>query len=171
IVNFIYGLPILRGKDTNRVLKTALGGWEISGIGTIETGLPLNINLGGSQGSNGLANGTNRPDVRGSISQPHTLLSWFSPSAFSLPALGAWGNFPARSIYGPGRHNWNLSLFKSFTFSEARGSRLEIRLETFNAFNHTQYQGVSTTFTDSRFGQVTSAYNPRNIQLGAKLMF
>jgi hypothetical protein len=171
IVNFIYQLPILRGKDTNAVLKTALGGWEISGIGTLETGMPLNITLGGAQSSNGLANATNRPDVSGSVSTPHSLLDWFSPSAFSLPALGAWGNFPARSVYGPGRDNWNLSLFKSFNFSEARGSRLEIRLETFNAFNHTQYQNISTSYGDSRFGQVTSTYNPRNVQLGVKLMF
>ena len=171
IVNFIYQLPILRGQNTNSVLKSTLGGWEISGIGTMESGLPLNINLGGSQGSNGLANGTNRPNVNGSISEPHTLLSWFGSSAFSLPALGAWGNFPARSIYGPGRNNWNLSLFKNFTFSEARGSRLEFRLETFNTFNHTQFQNISTTFTDSRFGQVTSTYLPRNVQLGVKLMF
>ena len=170
-MNFIYQLPILRGKNTNSVLKSTLGGWEVSGIGTMESGLPLNINLGGSQGSNGLANGTNRPNVNGSISEPHTLLSWFGSSAFSLPALGAWGNFPARSIYGPGRNNWNLSLFKNFTFSEARGSRLEFRLETFNAFNHTQFQNISTTFTDSRFGQVTSTYLPRNVQLGVKLMF
>jgi hypothetical protein len=171
IVNFIYQLPFFHGRDTSPILKSALGGWEISGIGTMETGLPLNINLGGAQGSNGLANSTNRPDASGSISTPHTLLDWFSPSAFSLPALGAWGNFPARSVYGPGRDNWNLSLFKSFNFSEARGSRLEFRLETFNAFNHTQYQNVSTSFSDSRFGQVTSTYNARNVQLGVKLMF
>jgi hypothetical protein len=171
IVNFIYQLPFLRGKDTSPILRSTVGGWEISGIGTLETGMPLSIGLAGSQSSNGLANGTNRPDVSGSVSTPHTLLDWFSPSAFSLPALGAWGNFPARSIYGPGRDNWNLSLFKSFNFSEARGSRLEIRLETFNAFNHTQYQNISTSFGDSRFGQVTSTYNPRNVQLGVKLMF
>jgi hypothetical protein len=171
IVNFIYQLPFFQGKDTSPILKSALGGWEISGIGTMESGLPLNINLGGSQGSNGVNNATNRPDVAGSVSTPHTLLDWFSPSAFSLPAVGAWGNFPARSIYGPGRDNWNVSLFKAFNFSEARGSRLEFRLETFNTFNHTQYQNVSTTFTDSRFGQVTSTYNPRNVQLGVKLMF
>src|ERR1019366_7826684 len=61
IVNFIYQVPFLRGKDTSPILKSTLGGWEISGIGTIESGMPLNINLGGSQGSNGLANGTNRP--------------------------------------------------------------------------------------------------------------
>ena len=171
IVNFIYQLPFLRGKDTSPILRSTVGGWEISGIGTLETGMPLSIGLAGSQSSNGLANGTNRPDVSGSVSTPHTLLDWFSPSAFSLPALGAWGNFPARSIYGPGRDNWNLSLFKSFNFSEARGSRLEIRLETFNAFNHTQYQNISTSYGDSRFGQVTSTYNPRNVQLGVKLMF
>jgi hypothetical protein len=171
IVNFIYQLPFFQGKDTSPILKSALGGWEISGIGTIESGLPLNINLGGAQGSNGLANSTNRPDVNGSVSTPHTLAAWFSPSVFSKPALGAWGNFPARSVYGPGRDNWNVSLFKSFSFSEARGSRLEFRLETFNTLNHTQFQNISTTFTDSRFGQVTSAYNPRNVQLGVKLLF
>jgi hypothetical protein len=179
IVNFIYQLPILRSKDTNAALRTALGGWEISGIGTMETGLPLNINQGGSQGSNGLQNSTNRPDVKGSISEPHTLQSWFDNApgtggckgAFCSPAVGAWGNFPARSIYGPGRNNWNLSLFKSFNFIESRGSRLELRMETFNTFNHTQYQNVSTSFSDGRFGQVTSTYNPRNVQLGVKVMF
>src|ERR1035441_4229787 len=67
IVNFIYQLPFFQGKDTSPVLRTALGGWEISGIGTLETGLPLNINLGGAQGSNGLANSTNRPNVAGNI--------------------------------------------------------------------------------------------------------
>lgn len=171
ILNFIYELPFFQTKSTGSILKSTMGGWEISAIGTMETGMPLNISLGGAQGSNGLANSTNRPDMNGSVSTPHTLLDWFSPSAFSLPALGAWGNFPARSIYGPGRDNWNISLFKAFNFSEARGSRLEIRLETFNTFNHTQYDAVSTAFTDSRFGQVTSTYNPRNVQLGVKLMF
>jgi len=171
IVNFIYQLPFFHGQNTSPLLKSTLGGWEVSGIGTLESGLPLNINLGGPQGSNGLANATNRPNVNGSISEPHTLLSWFSPSAFSLPALGAWGNFPARSIYGPGRDNWNVSLFKSFNFIESRGTRLEFRLETFNTFNHTQFQNVSTSFTDSRFGQVTSTYLPRNVQLGVKLLF
>src|ERR1035437_3423359 len=62
-------------------------------------------------------------------------------------------------------------LFKSFTFSEARGSRLEFRAETFNSFNHTQFNGVSTGFSSSDFGHVTSTYNPRNLQLGLKLMF
>ena len=93
IVNFIYELPILRGKDTSPILKSTLGGWEISGIGTIETGLPLNINLGGSQGSNGLANATNRPDVNGSVRRltPQLLVQ----SIRVLPArAGRLGQFP-----------------------------------------------------------------------------
>ena len=171
LVNFIYQLPFFRSQNNSRLVRTLLGGWEISGIGTMETGLPLNINLGGAQGANGLANSTNRPDVKGLIAMPNTLNAWFDPSAFSLPAMGAWGNFPRGSVYGPGRHNWNLSLFKSFTFSEARGSRLEFRAETFNTFNHTQFNNVSSSFTASDFGQVTSTYNPRNLQLGLKLLF
>lgn len=171
LVNFIYQLPFFNSKHTTPLAKSLLGGWELSGIGTIETGFPLNISLGGAQSSNGLANATNRPNESGSVSMPHTINSWFAPSSFSLPAMGAWGNFPRGSVYGPGRDNWNLSLFKSFVFSEAHNCRMEFRAETFNAFNHTQFQNVSSTYTASDFGHVTSTYNPRNIQLGLKLLF
>jgi len=171
MVNFIYQIPILRGPNTNRALKATLGGWEVSGLVTMESGIPVYITLGGTQGSNGVDNGTNRPNVNGTVSYPQNVGKWFDTSAFSAPAPGSWGNLVRDSVYGPGRDNWNLSLFKSFAFSEARNSRLEIRMEAFNAFNHTQFNGVSGTFTASNFGQVTSMYNPRNIQLGAKLYF
>jgi hypothetical protein len=171
IVNFIYQIPIFKSKNSSALLHATLGGWELSGIATLESGLPLNITLGGAQGSNGLANATNRPNVNGSVSTPHSLTDWFGASAFSLPAPGAWGNFPARSIYGPGRDNWNVSLFKSFSFSESRGYHLDLRLETFNTFNHTQFKSIDSTFSDSRFGQVTAMYDPRNVQLGVKLVF
>ena len=58
----------------------------------MQTGLPLNITLGGPQGSNGLANATNRPDFSGDITYPKTVEQWFSTSGFSSPAIGAWGN-------------------------------------------------------------------------------
>ena len=86
------------------------------------------------------------------------------------PATGEVG-LVRDSVYGPGRDNWNVSLFKSFTFSEERGSRVELRLETFNLFNHTQFKDVSSSFSSSNFGSVTSTYDPRTIQLGAKLYF
>jgi hypothetical protein len=168
LANFIYQIPLFQGQYS-RFVKATLGGWELSGIGTMETGMPLNMTVSGSQGNNGLPNTGNRPNYSGSIGLPHTLDQWFATSAFSLPALGAWGNLPKGSIYGPGRHNWNLALFKSFAFTETL--RAEFRAETFNTFNHTQYNGISTAYGASDFGQVTSTYNPRNIQLGLKLLF
>jgi hypothetical protein len=170
LVNFIYDLPIFRATQ-NRLLKTTLGGWEVSGIATMESGLPLNITLGGAEGSNGLADATNRPNYAGSISYPQTVTQWFNPAAFSLPAPGQWGTLTKGAIRGPGRDNWNISLFKSFLLSEQRNSRLEFRVETFNTFNHTQFNGISTTYTASNFGAVTSVWDPRVFQLGMKLLF
>ncbi len=77
---------------------------------------------------------------------------------------------------GPGRQNWNLSLFKNFVISESRGSAFQFRADAFNVFNHTQFRGdmnggISTNVQASNFGQVTSAFDPRVFQLGAKLMF
>jgi hypothetical protein len=137
----------------------------------MESGLPLNITLGGAEGSNGLADATNRPNYAGSISYPQTVTQWFNPAAFSLPAPGQWGTLTKGAIRGPGRDNWNISLFKSFLLSEQRNSRLEFRVETFNTFNHTQFNGISTTYTASNFGAVTSVWDPRVFQLGMKLLF
>ncbi len=118
-----------------------------------------------------IPNANNRPNVNGSVSYPKTVKSWFNASALSPTAAGTFGNVPADSLRGPGRQNWNLSLFKSFLFSESRGSRLEFRAEFFNAFNHTEFNNVNSTFSSGQFGQVTSAHDPREIQLGLKLYF
>jgi hypothetical protein len=169
VVDFIYDIPLLRHSESH-LLKSVVGGWQVSGIVTLESGLPINITTGGAQGGNGVG-GTNRPDLTGALTTPHTVAQWFSPSAFSDPAIGAWGTFPHYGLRGPGRDNWNMSLFKSFMLSESRGSRLELRLETFNTWNHTQFNQVSTALSDGRFGQVTSAFDPRILQLGGKIYF
>ncbi len=170
VANFVYDLPFFR-SNTSKAVKTAFGGWQVSGVVTAESGTPLNITLGGAAGSNGLPNGTNRPNFSGSISYPHTVGQWFGTNAFSAPALGQWGTLGFDALRGPGRDNWNISLFKNFTLSEARGSRLEFRAESFNTFNHTQFNAVSTSFSAGNFGQVTSVFDPRVFQLGMKLYF
>ncbi len=170
VVNFIYDIPLFRHNES-RLLKSAAGGWQVSGIVTLESGLPINIGISGNQGNNGLPTATNRPDLTGTLTTPHTVNAWFSPSAFAAPALGDWGTFPHNGLRGPGRDNWNISLFKSFTLSESRGSRLELRLESFNTWNHTQFDVVDANLGDSRFGQVTSAFDPRVLQLGGKIYF
>lgn len=176
VVDFIYDIPLLRHSE-NKFVKNAVAGWEVSGIITAESGLPQNINISGTQNGN-FVGGNNRPNLVGAIDYQHTVLStgtqqiqYFSPSAFADPAIGAYGTFPHYGLTGPGRDNWNLSLFKSFTLSESRGSHLELRLETFNTWNHTQFQNTDNTLGDGRFGQFTSAYDPRIIQLGGKIYF
>jgi len=169
-VNFIYDIPFLR-NSSNRLLKSTVGGWEVSGIVTLTSGLPINPQLTGGQSGNGLNNATNRPDQVSSVSYPRTASQWFDRAAFAPPAMGAWGNAGHNSLRGPGRDNWNLSLFKSFTFNEARGSRLELRAESFNTWNHAEFNQVSNALGSNNFGQVTSAFDPRVFQFGAKLYF
>jgi hypothetical protein len=167
LINFVYKLPIL--NSAKGIVKTVGGGWELSGIVMMQTGLVLNITQGGSQGNNGLPNSTNRPDINGSVTYPQLADAWFDTSVFSSPAIGAWGNSKRGDVRGPGRHNWNLSLFKNFMFTERIG--LEFRVESFNTWNHTQFRNVSSTFSASNFGDVTSVWDPRVFQLGMKFKF
>lgn len=168
--NFIYSLPFLRNA-TNGFVRTVVGGWEVSGIVTIESGLPLNVTISGPQGGNGLPSAQNRPDKTGSLVAPHTKDQWMTNSAFALPTAGAWGTLGYDAIDGPGRDNWNISLFKNFVFSEARGSQFELRLETFNTFNHPQISSVPTGFGSSNFGQPNGFFPGRIVQLGGKISF
>ncbi|KAA6460987.1 carboxypeptidase regulatory-like domain-containing protein [Acidobacteria bacterium AB60] len=169
-VNFIYDIPFLQ-KSSNRLLKTALGSWEVSGIVTMTSGLPINPQLTGGQSSNGLPNATNRPDKVSNVTYPHKANQWFNTAAFAAPAVGTWGNAGFNSLRGPGRDNWNLSLFKSFPLNEDQTRRFEFRAESFNVWNHTQFNAVSNGLGASNFGQVTSAFDPRVFQFGGKFYF
>lgn len=174
--NFVYQIPLLKHSD-NHLMKTMLGGWEISGIITAETGAPLNIGYSPNSVSSIVPNSANRPNVSGTMNNPHTVAEWFDTSVFSAPAPGTWGDTPPSFVRGPGRDNWNVSFFKNFMLSQERGSNLQFRAEFFNLWNHPQWVGdeqnggISTNLGSSNFGQVTSAYDPRVIQLGLKLYF
>ncbi len=183
-VNFVYELPIFR-NNANRGLRIALGGWQVSGIVTMQSGAPLDITYtaNAEDAANGfhknvanvVPNTRNRPDLTGTISYPHTVDEWFDTSAFSAPAAGTWGSLSHAALRGPGRQNWNLSVFKNFNFTER--ARLEFRAESFNTWNHTQFRGdiqgggISTALGASDFGQITAAFDPRQIQFGLKLIF
>jgi hypothetical protein len=179
--NFVYDVPLLKNSD-NKLLKTTLGGWEISGIVTAISGAPLNIGVTGDNVCS-LFPGSpatscyNRPDVTGPLSNPHTVNEWFDTAAFSMPAAGTWGNTPHNYVRGPGRQNWNISFFKNFMFNPERGTNLQFRAEFFNIWNHPQWigdavnGGISTNLGASNFGQITSAYDPREIQLALKFTF
>jgi len=176
-VSLVYDIPFLRHSN-NPALRVGLGGWQLSAIGTMETGLPLAIGLGGtygSQSSNAVQNGTNRPDISGSVSYTKSYGQWFSGD-FSAPTPSAsapygWGNLAQGAVRAPGRDDWNIALFKDFVFSEKRGSLLELRFESFNTWNHTQFNGVNTTFGAGGFGAVNSVWDPRIFQFAVKIKF
>jgi hypothetical protein len=174
--NFVYQIPLLK-NSSNHLLKTALGGWEISGIISASSGAPLNIGLAGQNVTSIVPNTANRPNVGGTLKNPHTVNQWFDTSVFSAPAPGTWGDEPPNAVAGPGRDNWNVSLFKNFIFNADRGTNLQFRAEFFNIWNHTQWigdafnGGISTNYGASNFGAVTSAHDPRTIQLALKFSF
>ena len=166
VLNYDYLLPIFRGSKGLR--SSLLGNWKISGITLMETGLPLNptmstdyLGLGG--------NATDRPNIDGAITYPGTVGSWFSTSSFSAPALLAFGNSQEGAIRGPGRINFNLSMYKDFNFTER--AHLRFGADFYNAFNHTQFHDVNTSYGQNNFGQVTDTYDPRVIELSLKFAF
>jgi len=122
-------------------------------------------------------NTANRPNVSGTPKNRHTVSQWFDTSVFSAPAPGTWGDEPPNAVRGPGRDNWNISLFKNFLFNKDRGTNLQFRAEFFNIWNHPQWigdgfnGGISTNYGASNFGAVTSAHDPRTIQLALKFSF
>lgn len=174
--NYIYDLPFFLHAQSTAV-RNVLGGWQISGVTSANTGHPINVSY--SPDTLGLGGGTtNRPNLVNSVSYPQKQLAWFNTSAFGAPTAPwsgggnqGFGSAGKDAVVGPGLFNWNLSLFKEFRITTAEGPRFQLRAESYNTFNHTQWNAVDTGFTDGNFGQVTSTNDPRTWQFGAKFLF
>jgi len=174
--NYIYAIPFFT-HSTNDLLRNSIGGWTVSGVTVVDTGIPVQITYNGADVL-GLGGGTtNRPNLSGKVSYPKTRLAWFDKSVFSDP-LAPWaggtnsgfGTTGKDAVVLPGRLNFNLSLFKTFLLKKD-GPNLQFRFETFNTFNHTQFSSLDSASHDANFGQITAASDPRRLQLGAKLNF
>jgi hypothetical protein len=102
---------------------------------------------------------------------PHSKQAWFNTGAFAQVPSGVFrpGNSPVGDIRGPGYENWDLSLFKNFKFE--RSMVMQLRAESFNTFNHTNFSDVNTTLGASAYGQVTGAGPARILQMAAKFTF
>ncbi|MGB9182339.1 MAG: carboxypeptidase regulatory-like domain-containing protein [Pyrinomonadaceae bacterium] len=175
--NFLYDIPFFNRRSD--IAGTLLGGWQISGIYSAQTGTPLTITQSGDTLTTniGAAASTLRPN---SIGDPHgtgSVTQWFNTAAFA-PALTTYGTSGRGIIRGPGINNWDMSVMKTFRFTES--ANLQFRTEFFNAFNHPQYNnpGVNATFAangtisnPTTFGVITTSRNPRIIQFGLKLNF
>ena len=173
-VNYVYSLPFF-AHSTNKVAHGVLGGWQFSGVTFIQSGVPLQVTYGPDVLGLG-GNVTNRPNVVGPIKYTKSPTGWFDKSAFAAP-VAEWaggpnhgfGNARKDTIVGPGLVNFNMALFKSINLTERM--KFELRFESFNTFNHVQFQNLSTGFTNADFSKPTSTYDPRTLQLGAKFSF
>src|SRR5581483_10783899 len=177
--NYVYSLPFF-AHTSSRVVHGVLSGWQFSGITIAESGSPVNSGNGviyTGPDTLGLGGGTrNRPNQIAPVSYPKTVDHWFSTSSFGAP-VAPWNGGPNQgfgtarkdAVVGPGLFNFNLSLFKTFSVTER--VKFELRFESFNTFNHTEFNGVDTNSGDGNFGAVTSTYDPRVLQLGGKISF
>jgi hypothetical protein len=166
VFSYVYPLPFwTTGREW---YKVAFGGWQLSGVTTLQTGMPLNLGISGDLA--GIGQTGQRPNVVGDWSEwGRQRLRWFNTAAFALPTAGTFGNLGRNVISAPGMNNWDASLQKNFLLRE--NLRMQFRVEFYDAPNHLSWWGVGTTFGSANFGQITSATDPRSLQLGLRLTF
>lgn len=176
--SFVWDLPFGKGRPFVRagIASWILGGWQIAGILQMQTGFPFTVNLNGDTA--GIGGGTGgiliRPNaVAGATyklpDDERTTSRWFNTGAFIAPAAGAFGNVGRNTVIGPGLVNLDTTVSRTFVFGDR--VRVQIRGEFFNVANKPNYRLVGRLINDSNFGKVQSQFDPRQIQVGAKLTF
>lgn len=177
--NYVYEMPFFSKRHD--FVGNALGGWQVSGIVTLQSGLPFTP-LGANFDPTGLGNipalvAGNRPNLLcdPNANAPHTFEQWFNTACLQPnPTTGTGvasvlGNASRGAINGPPTKRVDFSLFKNIRFGEK--VRLQLRGEMFNIFNRTNFRGISNNITSGTYGQITTVRDPRTVQLGAKLIF
>ncbi|HEY3841234.1 MAG TPA: carboxypeptidase-like regulatory domain-containing protein [Bryobacteraceae bacterium] len=162
-MNYIWEIPFLKGRKT--LLGEVFGNWQLAGTITAQSGLALSPGL--STPTAGLAT---RPNATGqSPAGPQTLQHWFNTAAFAAPPFGFFGNSGTGVIRGPGFWVWDSSVSRIFPLWEK--TRLRLSGEFFNMLNHPNWSGVGTGLGGGTYGQITSARDPREIQLSLRIDF
>ncbi len=162
-----------------------VGGWQLSGITTFQTGFPFSYTASDIAGLNTTvfqrANYIPGCDVKKGLTQR---FQWVNPNCFTQPAPGEYGNSGRNFLRQPGINNWDMALAKSFAITEHAAFKLNIG--TFNTFNHAQYAGdvgglatggsggnnsIDSGVGDTFGGYIQGANSARIIQLSGKIVF
>lgn len=167
--NFVWDTPFF--KNSNKVAKAILGGWQLSGIFVAQSGTPIDFNM--SNAALRAPGNTQRPNLNGTPKKLGGVgpgSAYFDTAVFAAPAANTFGNMKRNdSINGPGYVNLDGSIFKRFAFTERIKS--EIRADIFNVTNTPHFNNPSGTFGGPTFGQITSAFGERLVRFGARVTF
>jgi hypothetical protein len=165
-VSYTYQLPL---RFQNKAARLAIGEWQVNGITTLQTGLPFTPQL---QSPTTNCCGS-RPDLLRNPNLPsdqRSITHWFDPTAFGTPPPYTYGSAGRDILFGPGRVNFDVSLFKDFPIHEAM--RLQFRAESFNVFNTPQFGLPNGSIGNAQALVISSTVgNPRQMQLALRLQF
>jgi len=168
----VYNLPALH--DAPGFLRAAFGGWQTTGIWSWRSGLPINVTSGTDRSLSGV--GLDRADIIGdpylSSDRPRSQLlnAWFNTAAFQQAAPGTFGTSPRNVLRAPGFFNLDWSVAKSFRISERFSTQL--RGDFFNLLNNPHFNAPgSSVASTSTFGKISSAGDPRILQISLRVRF
>ncbi len=174
VTSFLYELPAGKGRqflNQGGVVNAVLGGWELGGIMTFETGFPVDLTTNADQVNNG-EGGYDRPSYSGApLKLPTTTLQgWINPAAYIVPNCYCYGNVGRNTVIGPWLGNFDTNIMKRFVFRE--GKYLQLRFEAFNVTNHPNFAFTNSRLGSSNFGAITGTNTPmRELQLGLKFVY
>jgi hypothetical protein len=171
--DYVYNLPFF--NKSQGLVKSIAGGWQIAGTLVKVTGIPQQVNINATYDPVGLGGGyTNHPNMTpgGKLHYPKTVSQWFDTSRLDNAVKPVWaggtnlgfGNWGKDALILPGRFNLTTSLYKTFQIYEQ--ANFQIKFESFNTLNHTEFNSVNTSS-----GALNGTQDPRNLQLAGKFTF
>ena len=172
----IFELPFGTGRRwlAASPLRYVVGGWSIGNLTNIQTGPPFTVTCQ-TNTTNSSSAGSLRADALHDPNLPsgkRSVQQWFDTGAFAQPATYKFGNQSPGIVRAPGLVSFDFSVLRDFRITER--FRLQIRGESFNAFNHTNLGVPGATLNGSGFGVISSdagSSPARRIQLGARIKF
>jgi hypothetical protein len=167
VSSFVYNLP----SKSEGWMKQVIGGWQIAGLFTAQSGTALDITMDGAllrtPGNQQRPDKVRDAEILGNVGGGQT---WFDISAFAAPAPNSFGNLTRNGadVNAPAYYNLDASLVKRFDI----GKKLaEFRVDAFNVTNTLHPNPPGTTFGSATFGQITGAFDPRLVRFGLRFVF
>jgi hypothetical protein len=160
-----------RAKDARGVVGAIVNDWTVSGVVTFQSGIPIAVTQATNNNAFG-GFGTQRPNIHGDpelAADERSETRWFDTSVFSTAPQFTLGNATRNPVRGPGYRNLDLALVRRVPLPA--GTAIDFRLEAFNVTNTTVFGAPNGTFGSAAFGTITTALDPRVLQVAVKFVF